>query len=194
MSSEQFHKVTLGEPPRELAHKIIQYLNSNSLILDCGCGAGNDSLFFASQGHRVIALDKETSILENRLKNLVSVSDKVIIRKSDIIDFEIPKIDCFYSSLTLSFLGKENFYTLWNNISAKLDKQTIIGINIFGDRDDWYRDTDEMTFMNKKEFISLFSNFTVLEFSENEKLGTSMGTDGLPKSKKWHTFECIAKL
>lgn len=194
MSSKQFHKVTQGEPPRELARKIIKYLNNNSLILDCGCGAGNDSLFFASQGHKVIALDKETSILENRLKNLVGVNDKVIIRKSDIIDFEMEKVDCFYSSLTLSFLCKKDFYVLWNSISTKLDKQTIIGLNIFGDRDEWYRDTEDMTFMNKKEFTSLFSNLTVLEFSENEKLGTSMGTDGLPRGKKWHTFECIAKL
>lgn len=194
MATEQYHKITLGNPPRELAKKVIQYLNSNSLILDCGCGAGNDSLFFASQGHNVIALDKETSILENRLNNLANANGKVIIRKSDIIDFEIPKIDCFYSSLTLSFLGKKDFYTLWNNISIKLDKQTIIGINIFGDRDEWYRDTEDRTFMDKKEFISLFSRFTVLEFLENEKLGTSMGKDGLPISKKWHTFECIAKL
>lgn len=139
-------------------------------------------------------MDKETNILENRLNNLSDVDGKVIIKKSDIIDFEIPKIDCFYSSLTLSFLDKEDFYILWNNISTKLDKQTIIGINIFGDRDEWCRDTEDMTFMNKKEFASLFLDFTVLEFLENEKFGTSMGKDGLPISKKWHTFECIAKL
>lgn len=194
MATEQYHKITLGNPPRELARKVIKYLNDNSLILDCGCGAGNDSLFFASQGHNVIALDKETSILENRLNNLTNANGKVIIRKSDIIDFKMPKIDCFYSSLTLSFLGKNDFYTLWNNISTKLDKQTIIGINIFGDRDEWYRDTEDRTYMDKKEFISLFSSFTVLEFLENEELGTSMGKDGLPISKKWHIFECIAKI
>ena len=177
MSSEQFHKVTQGEPPRELAKKIIKYLDSNSLILDCGSGAGNDTIFFASQGHSVIALDKEMSILETRLKNLVGINDKAIIRKSDITNYEIEEIDCFYSSLTLSFLCRKDFYALWNNISNKLKEQTIIGINIFGDKD---------------EFTSLFSKFTVLDFSESEKLGTCMGKSGLSRSKKWHIFERIA--
>lgn len=164
MATEQYHKITLGNPPKELARKVIQYLNNNSLILDCGCGAGNDSLFFASQGHNVIALDKETSILENRLNNLSNVNGKVITIETDIIDFQIPKIDCFYSSLTLSFLGKKDFYTLWNNISTKLDKHTIIGINIFGDRDEWYRDTEDRTFMDKKNLYPFFQTLWFWSF------------------------------
>lgn len=141
MSSEQFHKVTQGEPPRELAKKIIKYLDKDCLILDCGSGAGNDTIFFASQGYKVIALDKETNILQNRLKNLAGIKDRVTVIKADIMDFEIEEIDCFYSSLTLSFLNKKDFYVLWNNIRR-----------------------------------------------------SCMGENGIPKDKKWHTFECIAKL
>ena len=125
-------------------------MDNNSLILDCGCGAGNDSLFFASQGYRVIALDKETNILKNRLTNLSNIKNYIIIRESNITDFEMQKVDCFYSSLTLSFLSRKDFYILWDNIRTKLDKSTIIGINIFGDRDEWYRLTEDMTFMNKE--------------------------------------------
>lgn len=194
MSSEQFHKITLGNPPRELAKEILPHLNNNSLILDCGCGVGNDTLFFISQGHKVIALDSKTNILENRLKDLTDINENVTVRQTDIVDFEIPKIDCFYSSLTLSFLSRKNFYSVWNKKINGLDKETIIGINIFGDRDDWYRDTDDMTFMKKEEFKFLFSNFQILYFLEKERLGTSMGKDGLPRSKKWHVFECIAKI
>ena len=65
-------------------------------------------------------------------------------------------------------------------------------VNIFGDRDEWYRETEDMTFMDKEEFTSLFSDFTVLEFSEREELGTCMGKNGIPRNKKWHIFECIA--
>jgi len=194
MSSEQFHKVTQGEPPRELAKKIIKYLDKDRLILDCGSGAGNDTIFFASQGYKVIALDKETKILENRLKNLSDIKDSITVIKSNIMDFEIGGIDCFYSSLTLSFLSKKDFYALWNDIRNKLKKHTVIGINIFGNRDEWYRDTDEMTFMDQKEFTSLFIDFTILESSENERIGTCMGENGETKKKKWHIFECIAKL
>ena len=197
MLSKQFHKVTEGEPPRELAENIIKYLDKDTLIMDCGSGAGNDSVYFASQGHKVIAIDKETSTLENRLKNLTDIKDRISIFKSDIVDFKIEEtkdIDCFYSSLTLSFLRKKDFYMLWNNINDKLEKHTIIGINIFGDRDEWYRDTEDMTFMDKEEFTNLFSDLIILEFLEKEHMGTCMGKDGLPKSKKWHAFECIARV
>lgn len=162
--------------------------------MDCGSGAGNDSIFFAFQGYKVIALDKETNILENRLDTLPGIKDRITVIKSDIMDFVIEEIDCFYSSLTLSFLSKKDFYVLWNNIRHRLKKHTVIGINIFGNKDEWYRDTEDMTFMDKEEFASLFLDFTILEFLENEKLGTCMGENGIPKDKKWHTFECIAKL
>ncbi|SHI61446.1 class I SAM-dependent methyltransferase [Lutispora thermophila] len=194
MSSEQFHKITKGEPPRELAKKIIKYINNDCLILDCGSGAGNDAIFFASQGYKVIALDKETKVLENRLKSLSDIKDRITVIESDIMDFEFKEIGCFYSSLTLSFLSRKNFYILWSNIRHKLKKHSVIGINIFGNRDEWFRETDDMTFMDKEEFASLFTGFTILEFLEKEKLGTCMGENGMTKDKKWHIFECIAKL
>lgn len=194
MSSEQFHKLTLGNPPRELAKKVLSFSNNNSLILDCGCGAGNDTFFFISQGHRVIALDNKTSTLNDRIEGSTNIQDKVIIRETDIINFKIPKIDCFYSSLTLSFLSKKNFYELWNNMITELEKGSIIAINIFGNRDEWYEETKDMTFMNEGEFRTLISDLKVLYFLESEKLGTCMGKDGLPMDKQWHIFECIVEI
>ena len=194
MSSEQFHKLTSGNPPRELAKKVLPFLNNDSLILDCGCGAGNDTFLFISQGHRVIALDNETSIINDRTKGLINIKEKVKITEIDISNFKVPKIDCFYSSLTLSFLPKKDFYDLWSNIITKLERGTIIAINIFGDRDDWYENTEDRTFMKEEEFKNLISNFEILYFKENEKLGTCMGKDGFPTDKKWHIFECIIKI
>lgn len=197
MSSEKFHEITSGGPPRELARKVIRYLGNDRLILDCGSGAGNDSIYFASHGHKVIALDKETSVLENRLNNLTDIKDRITILNSDVMNLsieEIEGINCFYSSLTLSFLRKKDFYVLWNCISQRLKKHIIIVVNIFGNRDEWYRDTEDMTYMDKEEITSLLSNLTILEFSEIERMGTSMGKDGVPKSKKWHLFECIVEV
>lgn len=194
MSSEQFHKLTLGNPPRELAKKLLPFLNNNSLILDCGCGAGNDTFLFVSQGHKIIALDKKTNIIADRIKDLNDIGNKITIKEADIINFKIPKVDCFYSSLTLSFLPRKDFYNTWNKIVAKLDREAIIAINIFGNRDEWYQDTEDMTFMNEVEFRNLIADLNVLHFYENEKLGTCMGKDGLPMDKKWHIFECIVKI
>lgn len=194
MSSEQFHKLTLGNPPRELAKKLLPFLNNNSLILDCGCGAGNDTILFVSQGHKIIALDKKTNIIADRIKDLNDIGNKITIKEADIINFKIPKVDCFYSSLTLSFLPRKDFYNTWNKIVAKLDREAIIAINIFGNRDEWYQDTEDMTFMNEVEFRNLIADLNVLHFYESEKLGTCMGKDGLPMDKKWHIFECIVKI
>lgn len=76
----------------------------------------------------------------------------------------------------------------------ELDKESIIALNVFWNRDEWYEDTEDMTFMDKTEFRKLISTLNVLYFSESEKLGTFMGKDGLPMDKKGHTFECIVKI
>lgn len=194
MYSEQFHKLTLGNPPRELAKKLLPFIKNDSLILDCGCGAGNDTFYFISHGHKVIALDNKASVLKDRISGLIDIENKVIVKQTDIIDFEIPKIDCFYSSLTLSFLSRKDFYNIWNKIISELDSETIIAVNIFGNRDEWYQDTEDMTFMDEVEFKTLISGLKILHFGESERLGTCMGNDGLPMDKKWHIFECIVKI
>lgn len=91
-------------------------------------------------------------------------------------------------------MPRKDFYNTWNKIVAKLDREAIIVINIFGNRDEWYQDTEDMTFMNEVEFRNLIADLNVLHFYESEKLGTCMGKDGLPMDKKWHIFECIVKI
>ena len=46
-----------------------------------------------------------------------------------------------------------------------------------------------MVFLSKEQVLSLFGDFEIIQFEENERDGKT----GLGKIKHWHTFDIIAK-
>jgi SAM-dependent methyltransferase len=51
--------------PSQFAAFIVQEADDVGLIVDVGCGSGRDSVFFARQGHRVLAIDGSQEAINN---------------------------------------------------------------------------------------------------------------------------------
>jgi SAM-dependent methyltransferase len=51
------------EDPSLFAAFVNKELLEQSLIIDCGCGNGRDSIFFANNGHKVIGLDSSSEAI-----------------------------------------------------------------------------------------------------------------------------------
>jgi len=51
--------------PSQFAVFVCDYLNDNQNIIEFGCGSGRDSLFFASQGHRVLGFDASDEAIKS---------------------------------------------------------------------------------------------------------------------------------
>jgi len=49
---------------QQVRNRVIRLLPSEARILDVGCGTGDDALWFASQGHTVVATDVSDGMLE----------------------------------------------------------------------------------------------------------------------------------
>lgn len=47
----------------KFAEEVIKTLPAHSVLLELGCGEGNDSIYFAEQGHEVVATDVADSIV-----------------------------------------------------------------------------------------------------------------------------------
>ena len=56
-NSDQFAADTLEVKFTSIQDRFLSYLEPGAMILDFGCGAGRDSLYFASKGYRVEAVD-----------------------------------------------------------------------------------------------------------------------------------------
>lgn len=93
----------LGKPT-QFALEVQQYIPQSSKILELGCGAGNDSLFFAQQGHNMLATDFSDVVID---KNNSRHKDNNL--KFEVLDMSLPfkfednSFNVIYSRLSLHY-------------------------------------------------------------------------------------------
>ena len=129
-----------GEDPSDFAQKCYSYFKKFGVkrILELGCGQGRDTIFFASNGLDVHAIDASKVAIENinqkiRQKN-ISLDLRYFIARQDL-PFDSNYFDAVYSHMfynmrftdeELSYLFKESSRVLKNNgflcFSVRSDK------------------------------------------------------------------------
>jgi len=190
---EQYQKISKDEQPRHLATCLKNCLNNGMSIIDIGCGAGTDSIYFLEQGCFVTAIDKVTTGIEYRKLELRhDIKDKLSIINADFTNMEFPVCDVVYASFSLPFCTPNNFNKLWLNIEQSVRKGGIFAGIFFGVNDDWYRTSKYITFHRKDEIEELFKGYCLKEFNEKEYDGQCVGKQGNVVDKHWHIYEIIA--
>lgn len=112
---------TFGKPSKEVI-EISGLLNSNSKILDLGCGDGRHAIYFAKMGHQVDAIDISTAGIDkiNRFKakrHLKNLNAYV----EDATKFEFNcTYDLIISHGLFHFLERDN----WLNIIQQMKRST----------------------------------------------------------------------
>ena len=71
--------------------------------IDFGCGVGNDTKFLIENGFFVTCVDKNSKSKELVCKKLQS-SNKYEFLNEEFKDVKLPKVDLFYSCLSLQFI------------------------------------------------------------------------------------------
>lgn len=88
----------------EFAQEVNAKLHKYSKILELGCGEGNDSVFFASQGHTVIATDfSDVVIAENNQRPRHRLLQFKIQDLSQPFIFADDEFDTVYARLSLHY-------------------------------------------------------------------------------------------
>lgn len=190
----KYQENTKNESPRQLAKRFLNYLSERSTIIDLGAGAGVDSLFFADSGHSVCAIDREVSVLEARLdEKRDTYSNNVSVMKGDFYNITLPECDAIYASYSLPFCATSSFNEKWLSIDTQLKVGTLIAIVLFGDNDDWCRNTERFTFHSTESANLMLDNYEILFLDNSEYDGKSMRPNGDIVDKHWHVIEIIAK-
>lgn len=191
---KKFHEKTKNEEPRALAKKLMEVLAKPSRIIDLGAGAGVDAKHFIENGHTVIAVDRETTVLED-LK--IELSNKNIngleVVKADLYEMKLPQVDCVYASFSLPFCPTQLFEQRWHQLEAQIPNGATIAMIFFGKNDSWAEWTERFTFHSKSEIETLFKAYDLLHLEELENDGTSMRPNGEIVTKHWHTFSVIGR-
>lgn len=189
----EYQKITNDKQPKHLAICLKNYLSNGMSIIDIGCGAGIDSIYFLEHGCFVTAIDKVTTGIEHRKLELWhEFKDKLCIINADFTNIEFPVCDAVYASFSLPFCTPDNFNKFWFNIDQSLSKGGIFAGIFYGINDDWYHTSTDITFHRKDEIEELFKGYSIKEFNEKEYDGQCVGEQGNVVDKHWHIYEIIA--
>jgi ubiquinone/menaquinone biosynthesis C-methylase UbiE len=103
------------------AEEINGRISANSSILELGCGEGNDSIYFAKQGHAITATDFSDVAIEQNSKRWTH--PKLIFKVQDIsqpFQFGDASFDVVYARLSLHYFTNETTKNIFREITRVL--------------------------------------------------------------------------
>lgn len=181
---------TKSKPPRKL---LINALNICNPVLDnaldLGAGALNDTKFLIESGFKnVTAIDIEKYAEDVYIE---WDNDKVTYIDSTFDNYEFPKnnFDLINAQYALPFNPKNTFNKNFEKLKGSLKQNGLFIGQFFGDRDDWNKNDEDMTFHTKNLALEAISDLDIILFQEEEKDEKTL--DG--NNKHWHIFNIIAK-
>ena len=126
LKSSEYSSWSFNHEKNDLLLKFLDNIQEKSNILDLGCGAGHDSLFFASKGFLVTALDASKNLLSE-----IPFHSNIKIMNSDFVNFRTKsKYNGIWSSFSLQHIPKKYLQNTLKFLLKSLNKQGVFYIGI----------------------------------------------------------------
>ncbi len=131
-NAEKYYKSTLNIDMSKIYHSFLQHLSPSALILDAGCGSGRDSLYFLSQGYRVVAFDG-SSEMARRSSELTGLQ----VEHCTFEEFHSrEQFDAIWACATLLHVEKDKLAGTIKHLTGYLKEGGIFYMSYkYGDRD-----------------------------------------------------------
>ena len=158
--------------------------NCKSLVLDLGCGSGNDTLYFVEKGKKVIACDQSMNAIKNIQKNFPEVLEARCFNMLDGFAFEDDSFEIVCADLCLHYFKEADTCRILNEIRRILIPGGHLFVRVNSVKDvnhgagqgieiepHLYRTEDGMLkrFFDEEDVRRLFSDFDIL-FCEEQKM------------------------
>lgn len=180
------HPNYYGEPSDGLIKCIKDYRIEPCRAIDVGCGQGRNTLWLASKGFQVVALDNSRSAIETLKKAAKAQNLKIDIRLADIrsFDFGTEKFDLVLIQTTLNHLEHNYIPAVCEKIMKSLAPKGLIYCVSFTKDDPGFKCNAERPsecsrtvkyYFSTGELQRLFSGLEILKCEEYMKLDDSHG-------------------
>jgi len=179
-----------GRALRPLLARALELAPRPGTAIDLGSGSGRETLELLERGWRVVAVDSEPEA-GRRLEAQVSAEsrDRLEVRTAAFQDIEaLPPADLVHSAFALPFCPPEAFDRLWNLTIGCLRPRGVLAVDLFGDRDSWAGEDNDLTFQTRDEVDRLLASLDTIEVVEEENDGPAFSGP-----KHWHLFHVFAR-
>ena len=159
------------------------------LAIDLGCGQGFESAELLRRGWEVVAIDATEEGIR-RLRRRVPERDapRLTTVVSRMEDADVPAADLIHASFSLPFCPPHVFPRLWGDIREVIRPGGRFAGELFGDRDTWASNEEDMSFFDVASARALFEGMELESFVEEEN-----DDQGWDEMKHWHVFHAIAR-
>lgn len=153
-------------------------------ILDLGCGSGNDTLYFAEKGKKVIACDQSAVAIDNIQKNIPDVYETRCFNMLEGFEFADGSFDIICADLCLHYFREKDMKNILSEIKRMLtpNGHVFVRVNSINDvnygagegeevEPHLYRTRDGMLkrFFDEEDMYRFFSDFQIV-FLEEQKM------------------------
>lgn len=192
-----YYEATKDNSPSKTAVRAAQQFGEQpGLVMDLGCGAGVDALYFLHKGWEVLAVDSHVEYLRGiKEKMPIELQHKLEVCERSFEQLSIKQpVDCVIANFSLPFCNPQYFDVMWTEIVKGLKARGIFSGVFFGNRDSWASwAQEERTFHTRQQVKDLFAEFDILDFREEEWDGSCCGEKGEAIPKHWHIFRVLAR-
>lgn len=193
----EYFEATKENPPSQAAlGAIAQFGDFCGQVIDLGCGAGTDAVYFLNNGWKVLAIDAHTEFITAMREEMPSeLQHRLEICQMGFEQLHIEQpVECIIANFSIPFCHPMKFDSMWKEIVGGLKINGIFSGVFFGNRDDWAKDNFEnRTFHTYEQAQDLLNSFMVISLKEEEWDGNCCGEDGQPIPKHWHIFRVVAR-
>lgn len=196
-----------GYEPSDMARRAAKELPEKGVILDVGAGEGKDSIFFASLGHRVTAVDPSINAAETIKKRMAEGKDlRIDIIVDDIAEMKLKpdEYDLIFANMSLQFMTRGQRIDVLGRFRTSVKKGGLMAISQFTvEEPAWQKfrsNRNYVTGLCTLNFRDHVTNFAQLgeykqEFAKDHILHYWEGTardDGHPGYEQPHTHGVVS--
>lgn len=130
--NNEFYKNTLNALPHDNIKEFIQMEKNVGDAIDLGCGAGRDSIYLLNNNWKVLAIDKENleEVIKDRLNEKQLANFDFLQSKFE--NMQLKENDLTVANYSIPFCNKNQFQSLWSNISKNIKENRIFCGEFFG--------------------------------------------------------------
>ena len=159
--------------------------------VDLGCGQGIETRALLDAGWEVTAVDASGTglrLLADAVAGDRSASERLHVVQARLEEHDVAPADLVHASFSLPYCPPERFDAMWWRIRGALRPGGVLAGQLFGVRDTWAGELEDVTFHSADQVAALLEGLDVVELTEVEEDG---GSGRGPKH--WHVFEVVAR-
>lgn len=161
-NSNEYHVRTKDSCLNHLYHKFTNQLKEHASILDIGCGAGRDSLYFTSKGFNITGIDASDSMLKLYQENTGQSAIKISFEQ---INYN-QKFDAAWANASLLHVDYNDLKDILVKVNKSLKDDGIFCASfLYGDKKHTNKDGRDFYYHNEASLTNYLDNiFAPKEF------------------------------